>query len=219
MTLLELLHLLKKHLTFVIVLPIVCALVAAGISWIAMPSTYTATVSVYVLMALDDGQSSQSITNSDLTASQLMANDIAKLARTSNVQKQTAQALGMQSLSDYYVNVESATNTRVIDISVTGTDPNKVAEVANTLASTLSDVAQDVMGVASVNVVEPAEVPAYASGPKRFTYTAVAFLAGLLVAIAIVVIIDMVDTRVRKPEEAGELLGLPVIGRIPRVKR
>lgn len=219
MTLLELLHLLKKHLTFVIVLPIVCALVAAGISWIAMPSTYTATVSVYVLMAQDDGQSSQSITNSDLTASQLMANDIAKLARTSNVQKQTAQALGMQSLSDYYVNVESATNTRVIDISVTGTDPNKVAEVANTLASTLSDVAQDVMGVASVNVVEPAEVPTYASGPKRFTYTAVAFLAGLLVAIAIVVIIDMVDTRVRKPEEAGELLGLPVIGRIPRVKR
>ena len=55
MTLLELLHLLKKHLTFVIVLPIVCALVAAGISWIAMPSTYTATVSVYVLMAQDDG--------------------------------------------------------------------------------------------------------------------------------------------------------------------
>lgn len=219
MTLLELLRLLKKHLAFVIALPVVCALVTAAVTWIAMPNTYTATVSVYVLMAPDDGQSSQSITNSDLTASQLMANDIAKLARTSNVQKQTAQALGMQSLSGYYINVESATNTRVIDISVTGPDPSKVAEVANALASTLSDVAQEVMGVASVNVVEPAEIPAGASGPRRLTYALAAFLGGLLVAIAIVVIVDMVDTRVRKPEEASELLGLPVIGRIPRVKR
>ena len=218
MTLLELLQLMKKHLKLVIALPVICALVTAGISWFFMPSTYTATVSVYVLTSKADEQSAQTVTNSDLTAGQLMANDIAKLAKTSNVQKQTAQALGMQSLEGYTVSVESATTTRVIDISVTGKDPNQTAQIANQLADTLSDVAQDVMGVTSVNVVEQAEAPTSPSGPKRLMYTGVAFLAGLFIAIAIIVIIDMVDTRVRKPEEAGELLGLPVIGRIPRVK-
>lgn len=219
MTLLELLRLLKKHLAFVIALPVVCALVTAAVTWIAIPSTYVATASVYVVMTQDGGQSSQNSTNADLAAYQLMANDIAKLARTNNVQKQAAQLLGMQNLSDYYINVGSATNTRMIDISVTGTDPNKVAEVANALASALANVSQEVMDAVSVLVVATAEVPTGASGPKRLTYALAAFLAGLLVAIAIIVFIDMVDTRIRKPEEASELLGLPVIGRIPRVKR
>ncbi|MBE6464496.1 MAG: lipopolysaccharide biosynthesis protein [Eggerthellaceae bacterium] len=218
MTLLELLQLMKKHLKLVVALPVICALITAGISWIFLSNTYTATVSVYVLTSKADEQTTQAVTNSDLTAGQLMANDIAKLAKTSNVQKQTAQALGMQNLEGYTVSVESATTTRVIDISVTGKDPAQVAQVANTLASTLSDVAQDVMGVSSVNVVEYAETPDKPSGPKRLMYTGVAFLAGLFLAIAFIVIIDMIDTRVRKPEEAGEILGLPVIGRIPRVK-
>ena len=87
----------------------------------------------------------------------------------------------MQNLEGYTVSVESATTTRVIDISVTGKDPAQVAQVANTLASTLSDVAQDVMGVSSVNVVEYAETPDKPSGPKRLMYTGVAFLAGLAV--------------------------------------
>ena len=219
MTLLELFQLMKKHIRLVIALPVICALITAGISWIFLSNTYTATVSVYVLTAKDDPQSAQTVTNSDLTAGQLMANDIAKLAKTSNVQKQTAQALGMQSLEGYTVTVESATTTRVIDISVTGKDPKQAAQIANQLADTLSSVAQDVMGVTSVNVVESADTPDKPSGPRRLMYTAVAFLAGLFIAIAIIVIIDMADTRVRKPEEAGELLGLPVIGRIPRVKR
>lgn len=50
MTLLELLHLLKKRLKLVIVLPLVCALAVGGYSFVAMKNTYTASVSMYVLV-------------------------------------------------------------------------------------------------------------------------------------------------------------------------
>ena len=46
----------------------------------------------------------------------------------------------------------------------------------------------------------------------------VALLAGLFVAIAIVVVSDMLNTKVRNADEVEELLGLPVIGRMPAVK-
>ena len=49
-------------------------------------------------------------------------------------------------------------------------------------------------------------------------YVAVAFLAGLFVAVAIVVLLDMLNTRVRSAEDVEELLGIPVIGRIPAMK-
>lgn len=174
-------------------------------------------MSVYVLTAKDDANSNTTAYN-DLTASQLMANDIATLAKSETVQKRTAESLGMASLSGYKISVEAGTTTRVISISVTAGKADAASIVANEIASVLSTVAQDVMGVESVNVVDAAQVPESPSGPPRTMYTAVAFLAGIFLAVAIVVLLDMLNTRVRNPEEAEELLGVPVIGRIPTIK-
>lgn len=217
MTLLELFKLLRKHLALVVALPIVLAIATAGFSWGIMQNQYTATVSVYVLTAKDDANSNTTAYN-DLMASQLMANDIATLAKSETVQKRTAESLGMASLSGYKISVEAGTTTRVISISVTAGKADAASIVANEIASVLSTVAQDVMGVESVNVVDAAQVPESPSGPPRTMYTAVAFLAGIFLAVAIVVLLDMLNTRVRNPEEAEELLGVPVIGRIPTIK-
>lgn len=216
MTLLELFKLLKKHLALVVVLPVVLAIATAGVSWGLMQNQYTATVSVYVLTSSSSEQNT--IQNSDLTASQLMANDIAELAGSDIVAERTAEQLGMSSLDGYKISVNSSTTTRVIEISVTTGQAEAASVVANKIAEVLSSTAQDVMGVESVNVVDQAKAPDAPSGPNRPMYTAVAFLAGIFLAVAIVVVMDMVNTRVRTPEEAEELLGVPVIGRIPKIK-
>ena len=216
MTLLELFKLLKKHLALGVVLPVVLAIATAGVSWGLMQNQYTATVSVYVLTSSSNEQNT--IQNSDLTASQLMANDIAELAGSDIVSERTAEQLGMSSLDGYKISVNSSTTTRVIEISVTTGQAEAASVVANKIAEVLSSTAQDVMGVESVNVVDQAKAPDAPSGPNRVMYTAVAFLAGIFLAVAIVVVMDMVNTRVRTPEEAEELLGVPVIGRIPKIK-
>lgn len=216
MTLLELFKLLKKHLALVVVLPVVLAIATAGVSWGLMQNQYTATVSVYVLTSSSNEQNT--IQNSDLTASQLMANDIAELAGSDIVAERTAEQLGMSSLDGYKISVNSSTTTRVIEISVTTGQAEAASVVANKIAEVLSSTAQDVTGVESVNVVDQAKAPDAPSGPNRLMYTAVAFLAGIFLAVAIVVVMDMVNTRVRTPEEAEELLGVPVIGRIPKIK-
>lgn len=207
---------LQKHLAMVIILPVVLALATAGVSWGLMQNQYTATVSVYVLSSSSSEQNT--IQNSDLSASQLIANDIAELANSDIVAERTAEELGMTSLAGYDISVNSSTTTRVIEISVESGEPQAAATVANKIAEVLSSVAQEVMGVESVNIVDEAKTPEAPSGPNRVMYTAVAFLAGLFLAVAIVVVMDMVNTRVRTPEEAEELLGVPVIGRIPKIK-
>lgn len=218
MTLLELFKLLRKNLVLVVALPVILALATAGVSWGVLQNQYTAKVSVYVLTAKDTATTSPNSAYTDLTASQLMANDISALAKSATVQKRTADSLGMASLDGYKVTVESSTTTRVIDISVTAGKADAASVVANETAKVLSAVAQEVMGVESVNVVDAAQVPSAPSGPPRTLYVAVAFLAGIFLAIAAVVVLDMVNTRVRNPEEAEELLDLPVIGRIPDMK-
>ena len=218
MTLLELLKLLRDHITLVIVLPIVFALVAAGVSWGLLPNTYSASVSMYVLTK-SSSTAEGTVTNSDLSASQMLTNDVASLAKSDRVSNDVAKALGMDSLDGFKLAVNSQTTTRVITLTITGPSPDDVAAVANQAAKTLDEVAQEVMDVQSINVIDDADAPKSPSGPPRLMYTGVAFLAGLFIAIAIVVISDMANTRVRDVDEASELLdGVPIIGRIPTFK-
>lgn len=219
MTLLELFQLLKNHLKLVIVLPIIFALVTAVGSWIFLANTYTANVSMYVLANSSETQSNTSL-STDLSASQMITNDVSELIQSERVLNQAANQLGMSEseLKGYDIKVTSSTTTRLITISVTGDTPNSAAAIANGIADTTNSVAQEIMNIEAVNVIDQAEVPTSPSGPPRTMYTAVAFLAGIFVAVAIVVLMDMINTRIRKPEEIEELLEIPVIGRIPVIK-
>lgn len=218
MTLLELFKLLRKHLALVVVLPVVLAIATAGFSWGLMQNQYTATVSVYVLTAKDDASSSSTTAYNDLTASQLMANDIATLAKSETVQKRTAEALGMSSLSGYKISVEAGTTTRVISISVTAGKPMRLPSSPMRYPPFCPPPRKASWASRASTWSTRPRFPRIPRARPRAMYTAVAFLAGIFLAVAIVVVLDMLNTRVRNPEEAEELLGIPVIGRIPTIK-
>lgn len=141
MTLLELFQLLKKHLKLVITLPVVCAIAMGIVSFVAMDNTYTATTSMYILAKTDD---SGQMSYNDLSASQMLSNDIATLLDSDSVKSGAANELGLADLDDYKVSVSSETTTRVITLSVTGTDAKETAKVAKAMASSVSTVAQNV---------------------------------------------------------------------------
>lgn len=216
MTLLELFRLLKKHLRLVILLPVVCALVVGLYSVFFVRNTYTATASMYVLA---QGESSSS-TNlySDLNASQMLTNDVAKLLKSDRIVNQVGSEVGVEELKGYKVDVTSETTSRVITLSVTGSDPQTAADIVNKMIKDVSDVARSVMNIRSVNPINQAQAPISPSGPNRLLYTAVAFLVGLFAAIVIVVVADTLNTRVRGPEDLEELIDVPVIGRIPTIE-
>ena len=211
MTLLELLQLMKRHLKLVIILPVVCAVVAAVVCWGMMPNEYTAKTSMYVLAKQEANNTSM---QSTLSASQMITSDVAALMKSDRVTSDVASDLGMKSLKSYDISVSSETTTRVITLSVTGKDAQVAANIANAMADDVSDVAQEVMDVS-----DEAKVPTAPSGPKRLMYVAVAFLAGLFVAIAVVVLQSMINTKVSSAEEVEQLVGLPVIGQFPAVKK
>ena len=135
MTLLDLFHLLRKHLKLVILLPLACMLAAGVYSFVMMPNTYSATVSMYVLVQQDNANSS-SLT-SDLSASQMVTNDVATLLKSDRVVNETASSLGLESLTGYKTAITSSTTSRVLTLEVTGTDPQRTADIANKMAEEL----------------------------------------------------------------------------------
>ena len=216
MTLLELLHLLRQHIKLVIILPVLCALVAAVYCWGFMQNQYTASTSLIVYSELDSKVELTEDTYTLLGGSQLPVIDLAALVEDEQLQKRVATQLGMEDLEDYEVVVERP--SRVITISVTGAGASTVANIADEMGEVVIEVAKGVKEIREVNVITEAQVPEEPTGPSRLLYTAMALLAGLFIAIAIIVLMDMVNTRIRNEREAVELLGVPVIGRFPEAK-
>lgn len=214
MTLQELLKVLRNHLRLVILVPLLVALATAGIT-VFLPNQYTASTTMYVLVTSGDSATTSTTSSNDLTASQMVTNDVATLIKSDRVEADAASDLGLTDLHGFKIAVTSSTTSRVVTLAVTGSNAQSAADVANALVKNTSDIAQSVMEVKSINAIDNASAPTTPSGPNRPLYVVVALVVGFLVAIAIVVLEETLNTKVRSGEEAEELLGVPVIGHIP----
>ena len=220
MTFVELLKLMRKHLASLILVPIGLAAIVAAASILLLPDTYTARTSLYVLVKNEgDIEQPYPSLSTDLSTGQMITSDVVKLINSDRVKNDTAEDLGLETLDDYAIGVESESNTRVITVSVIGTDPEEAASVANGLAGNASLVAQEVMDVESVNVIDPASAPEEPSGPSRLLYTLAAWVAGILLVVTAFVLADMLNTKIRGADDLEELLDVPVIGRVPAMKK
>ena len=212
MTLLELFDLLRKHLRLVLALPLGFALVVA-VATAFLPDKYTATTDMYVLAKATSGDGATNYT--DLSASQMLTNDVTTLIKSDRVEADAAEAVGLDDFKGYDIDVTSSTTTRVITL----TDPETAATVANALVQSVSGTAQAVMDVQSINQIDSATAPTAPSGPNRPLYILVGALAGLFVAVAVVVLADTLNTRVRSGSDVEEMIGVPVIGHFPEIGR
>ena len=136
MSLLELLEAIKKHKKLVIGLPIIFGALVAVFSWTVLPNTYTASVSMYVL-ANSSNMNSVSTENgvslsNDLSASQMITNDVAALIESDRVLNESANQLGMdvEELKEYEISVLNSSTTRLISISVVGETPDSAVQIA-----------------------------------------------------------------------------------------
>lgn len=212
----EVFGLLKRKFVPIILIGILCSMAVGAYSFLFMKDEYTANVSMYILMKEDNSE--ESVTYSDMNASQMLVNDISDLAFTARVQNETIRALNLESLDEYDIHMTGEADSRVVTMSVTGQNPQSAASVANSLVSNISEVATEVMDVDSVNVIDNAETPKKPSGPNRPKLILLGFLVGLLGSACIFVFSSVLDTRISSFNQVENIIDVPVIGRIPTMK-
>jgi succinoglycan biosynthesis transport protein ExoP len=71
----------------------------------------------------------------------------------------------------------------------------------------------------NVGVLNPATEPALPSSPKLVLNTVLSIVLGSMLAVGAVLLMELIDRRVRRAEDVVELLDLPVIGTMPKPLR
>ncbi len=174
---------------------------------------YTSTTRIYVV-----NKTSDNISTTDLQAGSYLVNDYKEIITSSEV---LSSVVDQEKLSipngelSGKISVTIPTETRVISISVTDTDAQRACDIANTVREVAAEKIKAVTKVDDVTTLESATKASHPSSPNVKKNAAIGFLAGAFVAIVGILVAEVLDDRVRRPEDIEEVLGLTLLGVVP----
>lgn len=203
-----------RHVVLVVLIPVFAVGITAFLCWNVLPKTYTAETSLYVLTQTNE----DTLNYNELNLSTQLVNDYQELVESKRVKNGAGEMLGINEKAmedEYKIEVDSTTSTRLIRLSVTGKSPAATANLANALAYQLSQCILDVTNVENISIIDEATPPEEPSGPRSLVYSAVAGVAGLAISVALALLIDVTNVRIRSREDVEKLLSLPVLAQIP----
>ena len=155
--------------------------------------------------------------NSIITYYEKLALDYSEIATSRSITSEVARNLGLsEGLGDYEINVAPAEETRVMELTVTGKDSNLVKDIADEMVKVFTETVKRVIGAENVNVIDYAYV--IRSGPMRAQNTILIALAGAIITIGLIVLKEFADTTFRTAQEVEEMLDLPVLAQVNRIK-
>lgn len=179
---------------------------------------YTSTTRIYVVSRSSDA----TLTNQDLQAGSYLVNDYKEVITSSEVlssvidQEKLSMSAGALSGE---ITVTIPTDTRVISISVTDTDAQRASDIANTVREVAAEKIKAVTKVDDVTTLESATKPSHPSSPNVKKNAVIGALAGTFLAIVGILVAEVLDDRVRRPEDIEETLGMTLLGVVPDVDK
>lgn len=210
--LLELFRDILKHIKLIIVLCILFGFGGFFGTKLLIAPTYTASTSIYLTPQISESGSLDY--NSQMANSKLVTNAL-NLLTQNNIMSEVAKDVGLESADSVkkLVSVTNESNTEIITISATTTDPKLSKDIANDTVNTFIRTMQKNLNVRNIEVVDKAKLSYVPSGPNVKKNTMMAGVVGVGYA----VLKFLLDNRLRTKEEAEKYLGIPVFCEIPEL--
>ncbi len=190
-----------------------------------MSKKFESVTGIYVLNSAAQKEN-DTLTGSDLDVGSKLTNDYAELLKSRTVMNRVIADLNLQNTYPEMANVtpdtissmvsiETSTNTRVLKIKVTDTNPTRAQDIANAVRKAGAEHIKNVMDIDAVNVVYEANLPDRPSSPNAKKNAMVGTMLGFVVAAAILVINMLMDDTIKTQDDIVKYLELSVLGMIP----
>lgn len=217
------LQVLRRRIWMLVACPILAAL-AAGVVSLLLPPVYEAKVALLVRPA-------QPLASSDPTVAALTSDQISRTYAALMTERPLLESvsgqLGLTIRPDDLakeITVTPEPNTTILDVSVKDTNPALARDLANQLvADLIAQVKQieqqetqlpNARSGDNLVVVSAAVLPDRPVSPNKTLNVAIAFAAGLLVALGLAFGLDYLDQSIKGDDDLAERLGLHSLGQV-----
>ncbi|MBZ1354947.1 Wzz/FepE/Etk N-terminal domain-containing protein [Streptococcus sp. HMSC072G04] len=209
----------KRKFSIVLV-ALVFAIAAFGYSAFLAKKEYQSTSRIYVVSR--QNQDNNALTNSDLQAGSYLVKDYREIILSQNVLSQAIEELKLDMTPaelSKKISVSVPTDTRILSITAKDGDPKEAARIANGLRNVAAEKIISVTKVSDVTTLDEAEVPQSPSSPNIRRNVLLGFIAGAGLMVVLMVVVEVLDDRVKRPEDIEELMGFTLLGIVPDIKK
>ena len=216
----QLLKILWKRKFLIALVAIVTGVVAFAYSSFIVKPEYTSTTRIYVVNRNQGDKSG--LTNQDLQAGSYLVKDYREIILSQDVLEKVATDLKLDLPSKGLaskIKVTVPADTRIVSISVTDRAPEEASRIANSLREVAAQKIISVTRVSDVTTLEEARPATSPSSPNIRRNTMIGFLAGAVVMIVTVLLIELLDTRVKRPEDVEDVMQIALLGVVPNLDK
>src|SRR5574344_1126434 len=185
-------------------------------AFLATPE-YDSTTRLYVVNQSSDNGAV--ITTQDLQAGSFLVRDYKEIILSQDVLKNVTTTLGLTGGIKDKITVTIPTDTRILSISVRDSDPNQAATIANTLRDEAAKKIIEVTKVSDVTTLEAALPAENQSTPQTKRNLVLGFIVGAFLATALVLVLEVLDDRVKRTQDIEEGLGITLLGVVPQAEK
>ena len=206
----------KKYL-IIIVLLIFAIMGIIYTSNFITPLYQSSTSLVLVQIAKDNSSESNSITATDVTLNSKLVEDYREIAKSKSVANKVKENLKLeQDISEIQksISVTAISDTELIQITVTESDPELACKIANEVARVFRDKVSEIYNVSNVHVLDKAEVPTEPSNIHLFKNIVIFMFIGFILVSAYILLVNMLDTTIKTDTDIEKALGIPVLASI-----
>lgn len=199
-------------------LAILFASAAMALSIFVIKPVYTSTTKIYVV----NQKENSTITTQDLQAGDYLVKDYREILTSKDVLSTVVEQAGLEMTPEDLlskISVSVPTNTRIISISVDDRVPSESARLANAVREVGAEKIKQITKVDEVTTLENAEEPTTPSSPNIKRNTILGGLVGAFLATVLILVRELLDDRVKRPEDVEEILGLPLLGIVPEMSK
>ncbi|HGR2918148.1 TPA: capsular polysaccharide biosynthesis protein [Streptococcus pneumoniae] len=213
---LQLFRSLWKRKLVILLVAIITSSVAFAYSTFVIKPEFTSTTRIYVVNR-DQGEKS-GLTNQDLQAGTYLVKDYREIILSQDVLEEVVSDLKLDLTPKGLANKIKVTvpvDTRIVSISVKYKQPEEASRIANSLREVAAEKIVAVTRVSDVTTLEEARPATTPSSPNVRRNTLFGFLGGAVVTVIAVLLIELLDTRVKRPEDVEDVLQIPLLGLVP----
>lgn len=216
-------HLLKilwKRKLLIALVAFVTGIVAFAYSSFIVKPEFTSTTRIYVVNRNQGDK--PGLTNQDLQAGSYLVKDYREIILSQDVLEKVATDLKLElppkGLASK-IKVTVPVDTRIVSISVTDRAPEEASRIANSLREVAAQKIISVTRVSDVTTLEEARPATSPSSPNIRRNTLVGFLAGAVVMVVTVLLVELLDTRVKRPEDIEDVMQIALLGVVPNLDK
>ena len=212
----QLLKALGAKKVLILLVAIVAGAVSFAYSSFVVKPEYRSTTRIYVV---NRNQSDKpGLTNQDLQAGTYLVKDYREIILSQDVLEKVVSDLGLtinaKTLAKK-VQVTVPADTRIVSISVSDHRPDEASRIANALREVAAQKIIAVTRVSDVTTLEEARPATGPSSPNIRRNTLMGIGAGAGLVIVVVLLVELLDDRVKRPEDIEDVMKISLLGVIP----